>query len=139
MLSGFIPGQYIVRYEYGGETTNNANRDAMIVYNGQDYKSTVYNEDLDSVEITNTNNVESTDGDIVLEKLTGKFRALGTPEPATKSIQSDARDDAIRRLEVNGYSEYVTNDKSNALQISKLQTNGDMNDTRKTLYKKRLL
>ena len=139
MLSGFIPGKYIVRYEYGGETTNNANRDAMIVYNGQDYKSTVYNEDLDSVEITNTNNVESTDGDIVLEKLTGKFRALGTPEPATKSIQSDARDDAIRRLEVNGYSEYVTNDKSNALQISKLQTNGDMNDTRKTLYKKRLL
>ena len=139
MLRGFIPGKYIVRYEYGGETTNNANREAMIVYNGQDYKSTIYNEALDRIEITNTNNVESTDGDAILETLTGKARALGTPEPATKSIQSDARDDAIRRLEVNGYSEYVNNDKSNALQISKLQEHDDMDATRKTLYQKRLL
>ena len=126
-LQGFIPGQYIVRYEYGyktdgtSETAKNLNA-RMVVFNGQDYKSTLYNPALDAAEITDTTNVNSKDGDKVLEALTGKNRAFGTINMTDSETRSDARDDAVRRLEVNGYSEYVNNEKSKTLQSPKYQS-----------------
>ena len=121
-LRGFIPGQYIVRYEYGYETEVNKQRKNMVLFNGQDYKSTLYNDKLDENEIIDTTNVNSKAGDKVLEALTGKNRAIGTTAETYPGTKSDARDDPMRRLEVNAYSEYVSNEKSNALQISKNKT-----------------
>ena len=138
-LQGFIPGQYVVRYEYGYKT-NNANLKAnVLVYNGQDYKSAVYNEELDKVEITNTTNVNSVAGDAVLKALTGKDRAFGNNTIENGNRVSDARDDAIRRLKVNGYSEYVNNQKSNALQSSKKNTDTTIDATALNDMKNELL
>ena len=49
-FSSFIPGNYVVRFQYGNNqetvlTTNNGGKNA-VSYNGQDFKSTVYQQDL---------------------------------------------------------------------------------------------
>ena len=94
-LRGFAPGKYIVRYTYGDTvdpsirnytTTIGQVQEDMVVFNGQDYKSTQYNSVLDSI----------TDPDEII---------LGLEQPNV----SDARDDEIRRLEVISYSEVMNN------------------------------
>ncbi|MBQ7410154.1 MAG: hypothetical protein IJW20_02090 [Clostridia bacterium] len=92
-LSGFIPGTYIVRFTYGDTATGTAEKD-MQIFNGQDYKSTQYNPELSDNE---------TDVD----------KILGIMEKAGKS---DARDDERRRLQVNSYSEVMTNEKAEILK-----------------------
>lgn len=92
-LSGFIPGTYIVRFTYGDTATGDAEED-MQIFNGQDYKSTQYNPELSDNE---------TDVD----------KILGIIEKAGKS---DARDDERRRLQVNSYSEVMTNAKAEILK-----------------------
>lgn len=92
-LSGFIPGTYIVRFTYGDTATGTAEED-MQIFNGQDYKSTQYNSELSDNE---------TDVD----------KILGIME---KSGKSDARDDERRRLQVNSYSEVMTNAKAEILK-----------------------
>ncbi len=49
-FSDFIPGNYVVRFQYGNNqetvlTANNGGKNA-VSYNGQDFKSTVYQQDL---------------------------------------------------------------------------------------------
>ena len=49
-FTGYIPGNYIVRFKYGNDTKNvliqsNGGENA-VSYNGQDFKSTVYSKDL---------------------------------------------------------------------------------------------
>ena len=94
-LRGFTPGKYIVRYTYGDtvdpnirnyKTTIGQVQEDMVVFNGQDYKSTQYNSVLDSI----------TDPDEII---------LGLEQPNV----SDARDDEIRRLDVISYSEVMNN------------------------------
>lgn len=91
-LESFIPGDYIVRFNYGESVED-------VVYNGQEYKSTKYY-NVDSY-ITE----EPSSGDKVLAEL-------------EKEQNSDARDDEIRRLEVIKWSETVNNRKTEEAQKS---------------------
>ena len=43
-LSGYIPGDYYIKYTYGDETCIKAVQDSGHMYTGQDYKSTIYTE-----------------------------------------------------------------------------------------------
>ena len=105
-LRGYIPGRYIVRFTYGDTTTGEDIKNSMIIYNGQDYKSTQYirynNDERDSL-ITKTGTTEKMNPDEVMTML------------EQKNI-SDARDDEIRRLAVNGYSETMYNEKAEILK-----------------------
>ncbi len=110
-LKGLKPGNYIVRFTYGDTVEENVasgNYDAtlesqkdMLVFNGQDYKSTQYT--LRDILDDNEQDV-----DTIIE-------ALEQP------TYSDARDDEVRRLEVNAYSEVMTN---NIAEILKGVANG---------------
>lgn len=114
-LEGFIPGTYIVRFTYGDVVKENEGKEGdafdptiqaqndMIIFNGQDYKST-------TAQVIN-----ETEMDDIIDKL---------------EIEggSDARDDERRRLEVNSYSEIMTNPKAEILKGTgngALRTNAD--------------
>lgn len=92
----YIPGNYIIRFIYGDnastiQTAANGGKNA-ISYNGQDYKSTIYtaNEyEVDSIRF---------------------YDLASNAERASK-----ARDNAIRRLNVNKYSETMNNHIGNVL------------------------
>lgn len=118
-LYGFMPGTYIVRFTYGDyidipddlSGLSEEQKD-MLIFNGQDYKSTQY---------------------------TGADEALDPYKDADKIIvefndehESDARDDEIRRLEVNNYSEVMTNEIAEILKGlangTKLTPNSSSND-----------
>ena len=102
-LYGLIPGTYVVRFTYGdvadvniGKLGENFNpndpvQKDMLIFNGQDYKS------------TKAQVITETRMDDILDKL---------------EIEggSDARDDERRRLEVNSYSEVMTNPKAEILK-----------------------
>lgn len=92
-LLGFIPGTYIVRFTYGDTATGTAEKD-MQIFNGQDYKSTQYNSEL-------------SDNETDIDKILAILEKVG---------KSDARDDERRRLEVNSYSEVMTNAKAEILK-----------------------
>ncbi len=95
-LRGFIPGSYITQFTYGDTTDEN-----MLLYNGQDYKSTTF-------KLLNEIQKEELDDQKAMDQaITTKIE-----EPNW----SDAIDDEIRRLEVMRYSEIVNNEK---LQVSK--------------------
>lgn len=101
-LRGFIPGTYIVRFTYGDKVggTFNENSQAqkdMLVFNGQDYKSTQFNPELETIQGKNADKIME-----ILEE----------------QGVSDALDDEIRRLEVNSYSEVMTNEKAEILKGS---------------------
>ena len=88
-LKGFIPGYYVVRYSYGDDVSRND----MLIFNGQDYKSTKY-----------TGVADWTDTDVKDEDA----RLYGMQA----KNKSDARDDEIRRLETIAYSETMVNKKA---------------------------
>ena len=47
-FAGFIPGDYVIRFKYGDtDSTALTSDDQPVSYNGQDYKSTVYQTELD--------------------------------------------------------------------------------------------
>ena len=91
-LTSFIPGKYETHFEYGYAVGENVSQN-MQVFNGHDYKSTIYNSAIDS---------KTADDDIL--------------EEMKKEGLSDARDDEIRRLEVISYSEKMTNRKVENIQ-----------------------
>lgn len=91
-LESFIPGNYIIRFNYGESVED-------VVYNGQEYKSTKYYNVDDYITS------EPSSGDKVLAEL-------------EKPENSDARDDEIRRLEVIRWSETVNNKKTEEAQRS---------------------
>lgn len=128
-LYGYAPGKYVVRFTYGDdieESVANGNSEAMnsggtaeqehmYLFNGQDYKSTKYTMPEVNPETLAQGNVLN--DDIVL------YDKAKNEENINKIIASleakdfnDARDDEIRRLEVNGYSEVMDNMMAEILQ-----------------------
>ena len=99
-LEGFKPGTYIVRFTYGDyidipedlSGLSEMQKD-MLIFNGQDYKSTQYTG--------------------VAENIVGVDEVIDAFE---KAGVSDARDDEFRRLQVNAYSEVMTNPKAEILK-----------------------
>ena len=101
-LKGFVPGTYIIRFTYGDNVNTDGTFDHtspeqkdMLIFNGHDYKSAQFNKDLETIH--------GKDADKIMEIL----EAQGV---------SDALDDEIRRLEVNSYSEVMTNPKAEILK-----------------------
>ena len=92
-LEGFKPGTYIVRFTYGDTANGEEAKKDMLIFNGQDYKSTQYTGVPDTLK----------DVDAVIKS----FEKPGV---------SDARDDEVRRLEVNAYSEVMTNEIAEILK-----------------------
>ena len=78
-ITGYIPGDYILRFTYGDEDCLKADQDTGEMYTGQDYKSTLYFEE----------NYEGEDN---------YWYAETTPRT------NDATDNQSRREEVNSYS-----------------------------------
>lgn len=121
-LYGYTPGKYVVRFTYGDDIEENRNngiaeqtydgtqarQDDMYLFNGQDYKSTKYT---------------MKDGEAVLDDSIVLYNPATNEADIDKIIASleapkynDARDDEIRRLEVNGYSEIMDNMMAEILQ-----------------------
>ncbi len=143
-LYGYTPGKYVVRFTYGDNIEQNreegiveqtagkiqASQEDMYLFNGQDYKSTQYtmpNVDNNGNVIKNGDKAEVLNDDVVLynheNKTNDKEILKSNQEKIDKVIASleakdynDARDDEIRRLETNSYSEIMDNMMAEILQ-----------------------
>ena len=92
-FSGYIPGDYIVRFYYGDtEKTALASKN-NVSYNGQDYKSTAYHEGND---------------------INAEWYDLSSSYLNNNPL-SDAKDNETRRLEVINYSKVMKNDIAKVL------------------------
>ena len=96
-LSGYIPGDYLIRFTYGDYTCLVEPQINNQLYTGQDYKSTIYNEN------------DYTDSDMHWYQNT-------TPR------KNDAADDYSRRETVNSYSRDYKYDVANVLNASRTDT-----------------
>ena len=107
-LKGYIPGEYIVRFFYGDSTS-----EAMMVFNGQDYKSTTYQAGVTYAE----HNYLKNGSEIVKDKLGNpKFDTDAVLRTLETEGLSDAKDDELRRLEGISYSETLNNNKTLVLR-----------------------
>lgn len=90
-FTGYIPGNYIIRYIYGDGTTyditDNVTKYNVTTYNGQDYKSTIDN----------------------------KYKEQWYNTAGYTTGESVARDNEARRLEVMAYSSIIKNDNGQKL------------------------
>lgn len=112
-----------------------ANQDDMYLFNGQDYKSTQYTtpnvdengNQIKTVDDKGKENTEILSDDVILynnENKTDSTEILRSNQAKIDKIIyaleqedfNDARDDEIRRLEVNGYSEIMNNMIAEILQ-----------------------
>ena len=112
-LTSIIPGTYKVRYYYGYENDDNTISD-NIVYNGQDFKSTMYtgiNQDASMINAL----YSSTEG--INENLTDM----------TISGRNDAVDDELRRLETMAYAEVQTNKNQAVINQTNIIKSTDAN------------
>lgn len=116
VFSNFVPGMYVVRFEYG-------NKKESIYYNGQDYKNTAY-----QVGMTNVNATYSEDGSVVTGTsnvpgaltLNNEWHDLSSNESArnlnsSERRVSDARDYEPRRIQTIAYSRTITNQNAESL------------------------
>jgi len=94
-FSGYIPGDYKVRFTYGNVSEDGRGilTEEMKLYNGQDYKSTIYNNDATIID--------------------GRIYWYSVDE---NKLKSDAKDSWARRQDVNNYSIDLDNKKSNILK-----------------------
>lgn len=93
-FNGYIPGNYTVRYTYGEGETLTTTANAGKVYNGQDYKSTLYDEGAHVAWNGNNPNYWYT---------------------AANDDKSDAQDDLGLRNELNQKTASMTNHVANVL------------------------
>ncbi|MCI9039203.1 MAG: hypothetical protein HFJ29_04965 [Clostridia bacterium] len=111
-----IPGNYYIKFTYGDSqatvnTTANGGKNATS-YNGQDFKSTVYQKDMNSGEEIKEYTGEQVDG------YTGEYYDVKEIDELSLSGKnfSDAKDDWTRRQEIINYSkDKVTNQKAEIL------------------------
>lgn len=138
-LKGFIPGRYVVRFTYGDTVDKltaaeqNYSESAQIkyaaqdmqVFNGQDYKTTKYAYDLSTDYSTDSSDVAGVavaDGtiDTYAARHNSTVGSISDNDVVMTALErpdlSDARDDEIRRLEVNNYSEIMVNEKAEILK-----------------------
>ncbi len=101
LLKGFIPGYYIVKFDYG----YNENDENSLEYNGQDYKSTTY---YNGDYYTEKNHWQTDD----IASISNYDYFDIVKKELEKIDVSDALDDEIRRLNVNSYSEIMTSEKT---------------------------
>lgn len=118
-ISGFIPGNYVVRFTYG-DTCDTVDQG----YNGQDYKSTSYQVDIDNKD--NTGYIANIWHDLLSQDVNKvepnnkykneydedslEFNIAKKNDDAGANVHiSDARDDEVRRLEVSAYSRTINN------------------------------
>lgn len=114
-LNNFIPGYYIVRFDYGYNKDDNNN----ILYNGQDYKSTTYYNN--GYYTTNkryySDNIGSSGNYTYFDNVKSSLIAEN---------KSDAQDDEIRRLNVNSYSETMTTAQAKVFSEPNTNNNKDV-------------
>lgn len=112
-FTGFIPGDYIVRFNYGGD--NNP------TYNGQDFKSTTYQVGIDQNGKTDayvdTNKTGRYDGytDVENQNETGLYGYNIAKADQDSNNYSDAKDIWSRREQINNYSNNNGNGVTNEL------------------------
>lgn len=112
-FTGFIPGDYIVRFNYGDD--NNA------TYNGQDFKSTTYQVGIDQNGKTDayidTNKEGRYDGytDVENQNETGTYGYNIAKADQDSNNYSDAKDIWSRREQINNYSNNNGNGVTNEL------------------------
>ncbi len=112
-FTGFIPGDYIVRFNYGNE--HNA------TYNGQDFKSTSYQVGIDqngkTDAYTDTNKEGRYDGytDVENQNETGLYGYDIAKADQDSNNYSDAKDIWSRREQINNYSNNNGNGVTNEL------------------------
>lgn len=109
-LDHFVPGYYKVRFDYGYDEKS----ESSIIYNGQDYKSTTYYNELQGEnqnESTKKLLYYTSDGAYQTDNI-GSSKNFDYFDNVKKTLlvpnRSDAQDDEIRRLNVNSYSETMT-------------------------------
>ena len=142
LLKGYIPGEYIVKFFYGDTTS-----EQMTIFNGQDYKSTTYQNGIGQNDSKGNKILTYADEAYLKDSNSAiKTDALGNPKKdndkvlailETKGL-SDAKDDEIRRLETISYSETLENSKTlvlrgnnsinKELQIEKTSMNSETTD-----------
>ncbi len=138
-LKGFIPGRYVVRFTYGDTVDKLTNAEQnysetaqikyaaqdMQVFNGQDYKTTKYAYDLSTDYSTSSSDVAGVaTGEGTIDTYAARHNSpvgsLSDNDVVMTALErpdlSDARDDEIRRLEVNNYSEIMVNEKAEILK-----------------------
>lgn len=122
-LEGYTPGKYVVRFTYGDNISasgDTGNQEDMYLFNGQDYKSTKYTmQDPETGDVLDDNiilynNTNLSNDKEILEANSAKIDRI--IEALEADQYNDARDDEIRRLEVNSYSEVMDNMMAEILQ-----------------------
>lgn len=112
-FTGFIPGDYIVRFNYGN--------DKNATYNGQDFKSTTYQVGIDQNGKTDayvdTNKDGNYDGytDVENQNETGLYGYNIAKADQDSNNYSDAKDIWSRREQINNYSNNNGNGVTNEL------------------------
>ena len=123
LKTGYIPGNYIVRFIYGDGTTYDISP-ATKKYNGQDYKSTVnpyyYEKWYNKVTNEETGELET--------KLTDSEEGWKYKENASVAIDNEAR-----RLEVMAYSTQIDGSLGEALNIINKDSYSALNSKEKEL------
>ncbi len=104
-FSSFIPGDYIVRFQYGDtEATAVAGNSNVVSYNGQDFKSTTYQEGIDQNGPTDISENYYGYTDTASQNETGTFGYDIYASDSNSTNYSDAKDIWSRREAVNNYS-----------------------------------
>lgn len=163
-VNGFIPGRYIVRFTYGdtikdltnaevtyAETSGTPRENAvdyartdMQIFNGQDYKTTKYAYNLDEYVADDSEGVAKiASTESTIDKYAARHNsetgAISDNDVVMTALErpdlSDARDDEIRRLDVNNYSEIMINEKAEVLKglanstgLAETRLDGDAED-----------
>ena len=104
-FNGYIPGNYLVRFIYGEDTLLTTSGNSGKVYEGQDYKSTLYTES-DHQYINSEN------------------KPIYWYEKTKSQKKSDAQDNLVRRNEINGNNKTMNFHVANVLNYYENKTAG---------------
>ena len=104
-FNGYIPGNYLVRFIYGEQTLLTTSGNSGKVYEGQDYKSTLYTEsDHQYMDAEN--------------------KPIYWYENTKTQKRSDAQDNLVRRNEINGNNKTMNFHIANVLNYYENKTAG---------------
>lgn len=104
-FEGYIPGNYLVRYTYGDEFTLTTDANGKVI-NGQDYKSTLYNEGIHQYSGEENDDKKYW------------YQYNNESGNAVYINQSDAQDNLNLRNDINTQNETMTNHVANILNYT---------------------